>query len=182
MAIQVIPCSFVASFKVRDNLVYNSSILCRLVEANDDDLFNKPIIIQAASILEASLSEIIARAKFFYREGMPNISTGDQLEIRAKKSDKFYHVINILRKHEVLHGIRANVYDDLHKLRDYRNKIHIQDNMKIGDTSRDENCLFSEQLKRWSLELNLEVLNFLSAALARPPHIHIQVRPLTLPA
>ena len=177
-----IQCNFVASFKVGDNLVYNTQILCDLVQANDHGRFNKLILIQIAAILEASLSEIISRAQNFNLEGVPNISAEDQAEIRQRTVDKFYHVINILRKYEVLEGARRTIYDDLHTLRKFRNKIHIQEDLRIEDVSRDEDQIFTSVRTRWAMDLNLEVLEYLSCRLARPAHIENFVAPLSIPS
>lgn len=177
-----IPCNYVADFKIGDNLSFNADVLCHLVLVNENGLLNKVIIIQVASIIEASLSEIISRARDFKREGVPNISTQEQAEIRSKKIDKFYHVINILKKYKVLDEARVNIYDDLQKIRKYRNKIHIQENIAIDGASKDEGTIFTDELTRWSLALNVEVLSYLSGPLARPNHIHDYVRPLVVPA
>lgn len=49
-----VPCNFVSSFKVGDNLVFNANLLCDLTEANEGGRFNKPIVLQVGAILEAS--------------------------------------------------------------------------------------------------------------------------------
>ena len=76
-----IPCNFSGAFKVGDNLVFNCGLLCNLNEANSDGIFNKPIILQVGSIVEAALGEIIYRAQNFNREGVPSVSEADQAEI-----------------------------------------------------------------------------------------------------
>lgn len=182
MTTHEIPCNFVACFKIGDNIAYNSEVLCGLAGANEDGLFNKPIVIQVAAILEASLSEIIARAQQFNREGVPNISAEDQREIKRKQIDKFNTVIDVLKKYKVLHGIGTDVYDDLHKLRRYRNKVHIQDRLKIDGASRDEGEVFSARTTEWALSLLLKVLRHLSTTLKRPKRIHGHVRPLQIPS
>jgi hypothetical protein len=50
-----IPCNFAGDFKVGDNLVFNCKLLCELNEVNKGGMFNKPIVLQTGSILEASL-------------------------------------------------------------------------------------------------------------------------------
>lgn len=176
-----IPCNFVASFKVGDNLLYNCDLLCKLVETNEHDRFNKPIVLQVGSILEAALSEIIARAQHFNREGVPNISEADRLEIQGKKIDKFNTVIDVLKKYSVLNGVEENIYDELHKLRRYRNKIHIQDDINIQGVSRDELDSFNADLVAWALTLNHRVLKYLSENLQRPERIHVYLRAVRVP-
>ena len=65
-----LPCNFVGSFKVGDNIVYNADVLCKLAEANTDHRLNKMIVLQVGSILEAALSEIIFRAQNYHRDGV----------------------------------------------------------------------------------------------------------------
>ena len=57
-----IPCNFVGEFKVGDNLVFNVDLLWELMEANEaneEHVFNKLIVLQVGSILEAALAQII---------------------------------------------------------------------------------------------------------------------------
>ena len=177
-----LPCDFVASFKVGDNIVYNADVMCKLAEANlDHHRFNKMIVLQAGSILEAALSEIIVRAQQFNREGVPNISKDDQSEIRAKKVDKFNNVIDVLGKYSVLEGLGANIYRTLHKLRHYRNKIHIQYSINIDGVSPNEKIAFSRPLTSRVMDLNLSVLTHLSCEFARPKHIQGSVQPFFVP-
>ena len=79
-----IPANFVGNFKVGDNLAYNANVLCSLIEKNENGVFNKMAVLQAASILEACLYEIIFRAKNFNREGVPKVSEVERREISKK--------------------------------------------------------------------------------------------------
>jgi hypothetical protein len=53
----------------------------------------------------------------------------------------------------------ATIYDEPHKLRKYRNKVHIQTDVHIKDVSRDEPAAFSKTIVDWSLGLIVRVLN-----------------------
>jgi len=176
-----IPCNFIGQFKVGDNLRYNCDLLCALAASNVDNSFNKMIVLQTGSIIEAALIEIIFRAQNYNVEGVPNIAAGDRQKIEELKIDKFAVAIDVLRKYGVLNGVRENVYDDLHRLRKYRNKVHIQDDVKIEGAPRDEEDLFTNILVAWSIILNREVLQFLSDHLPRPAHIHGYVGDLEVP-
>lgn len=176
-----IPCNFVGSFKVGDNLVFNSQILEKLVEKNEDGIFNKLIVLHIGSILEASLAQIIYRAQHFSREGVPNISESDRAEIAGKKVDKFNSIIDVLKKYAVLDGVDGNVYDELHKLRKFRNKIHIQDDIEIEDVPRDDDAAFSDEIRDWALGLHLRVIDHLSSKLPRPKQLHVYVALLRAP-
>ncbi|HEX8585113.1 MAG TPA: hypothetical protein VF680_11960 [Allosphingosinicella sp.] len=181
MSIIEVPCNFVGSFKVGDNLRYNCEILCSLVAKNDDGSLNKMIVLQAGAIIEAAIIQIIYRAQNFNKEGVPNIIEQDRLKIEEAKIDKFAVAIDVLRKYSVLDDLGAAVYEDLHLLRKFRNKIHIQEEIKVPDSPRDEVILFKKDRREWALELNRRTLQYLSQALARPPHIHDYVGPLSIP-
>ena len=175
-------CDFVGSFKVGDNIVYNAGVMCKLAEANTDHhRFNKMIVLQAGSILEAALSEIIFRAQHFNREGVPNISENDRLKIQGKKIDTFNNVIDVLKQHGWLDGLGTNIYRKLHNLRRYRNKIHIQYFINIDGVSPDEKIAFSRPLTSSAMDLNLNVLTHLNCEFARPKHIQGSVQPFCVP-
>lgn len=179
--IEEIPCNFVGKFKVGDNLVFNCQILSNLVLANNTGYFNKSIVLQVGSILEACLFEIIFRAQNYNREGVPNISEQDRLEIEDKKIDKFNIVIDILKKYGVLNLLDTNIYKELHKLRKYRNKIHIQDDINIAEISKNENEAFTPEICNWSLNLNMRVIKYLSEHFPRPEELHSYLNHLSIP-
>jgi hypothetical protein len=177
-----IACNFVGTFKVGDNLVFNCKLLSDLVEANKNGIFNKPIVLQIGSILEAALAEIIYRAQHFNREGVPNISEADRLEIADKKIDKLNSIIDVMKKYKILDTLGKDIYDDLHKLRKYRNKVHIQDDIGIAGVSRDEADAFSNTISTWAIGLNKRVLKFLSDNLSRPEDLGQFVESLSVPS
>jgi hypothetical protein len=57
---------------------------------------------------------------------VPNISEADRAEIEGKKIERFKTIIEIMKKYRVLDGLGGGIYDELDKLREYRNKVHIQ--------------------------------------------------------
>jgi hypothetical protein len=173
--------NFVGSFKVGDNLCFNADLLCDLMENNTEGRFNKLIVVQAGSMVEAALQQIIFRAQNFNVEGVPNITEADRNEIENKKVEKFAAIIDVMRKYGVLNGLGDGIYEELHKLRKYRNKIHIQDIIDIKDVSRDEGEAFSDAIRKWSLNLNFKLLKYLSDKLSRPPGLDGYVRPLKVP-
>lgn len=178
---QNLPCNFVGDFKVGDNIVYNARILCRLIEKNDGASFNKMAVLQAGAIVEAALSEIIFRAQKFNREGVPTVSEADRAEIESDRLDTFYKVIKCMEKYKLLDHCKPNIYDELHQFRNYRNKIHIQGDLKVPNSPRDEQAIFSDALLKWALALCFEVLSFLNANLARPATVQGYVADLELP-
>lgn len=179
--IDVLECNLFGDFKIGDNTGYNSDLMCDLVEANEDGKFNKPIVLQAAALIEVAAIQIFYRAANYNCEGVPNISAEDQTEIAAKQIDKFAVVIDSLRKYGILRGMGADIYDELHKLRKYRNKVHIQGTVDIKGAPRDEVNLFTDDLVGWAINLNWSVLNYLQKNYPRPAHIDGYVKPLRLP-
>src|SRR5258705_803659 len=151
---ETIVCKFIGEFKVGDNLVRNAESLCRLVSFNEKEVFNKLIVIQAGSIVEAALDQIIYRAQRFNKEGVPNISEKERLEIASTTVEKFNNIIQAMKKYKILDGLGDTIYDDLHKLRKYRNKVHIQDDVDIKDISRYKDRAFSKEIVSWAFALN----------------------------
>ena len=179
--IEKIVCKFIGDFKVGDNLVRNADALCKLSAANEKDVFNKLLVIQAGSIVEAALHEIIYRAKNFTKEGVPNISQEDRDELATRKVEQFNAIIDVMKKYDILKGLGAGIYDEIHKLRKYRNKVHIQADVEIKDISRDENTAFSKEIVAWSLELTVRVLKHLNAQFSRPKELEQFAHELSIP-
>src|SRR5882762_4248511 len=91
--VETITCNFIGDFKVGDNLLRNGDALCRLSTMNDKGVFNKLMVAQAGSIVEAALDQIIYRAQAYTREGVPNISDADLKKIRDTKIERFNNII-----------------------------------------------------------------------------------------
>jgi hypothetical protein len=175
-----IDCGFIGDFKVGDNLIRNADALCRLDANNDAGIFNKLMVIQAGSIAEAALQQIIHRAQHFNREGVPNILETDRLAIAEKKIEKFAVIIDVMEKYKILDGLGISVYSELHKLREYRNKVHIQ--LDIAGVSRDEDSAFSDEICAWALKFNVQILKHLNEKYPRPKGLEAFATPLTLPS
>jgi hypothetical protein len=109
---ETIICKFIGEFKVGDNLVRNAESLCRLVSSNENEVFNKLIVIQAGSIVEAGLDQIIHRAHRFNKEGVPNISEKGRLEIASTTVEKFNNIIQAMKKYKMLDGLGDTIYDE----------------------------------------------------------------------
>jgi hypothetical protein len=85
--IETIKCNFIGDFKVGDNILVNGKALCRLSSTNEGNTFNKLMAVQAGSIVEAALDQIIYRAKNYTTEGVPNIPA-EALKRRAPVRDR----------------------------------------------------------------------------------------------
>ncbi|PQA72300.1 MULTISPECIES: hypothetical protein [Brucella] len=181
IVIEAIVCNVFGDFKVGDNTVYNADVLCDLINKNEDGVFNKIIVMQIASIMEVAFAQIFYRARNFNIEGVPNISEDDRSSIAEKQIDKLAVIIDNLRKYQILDGMGGGIYDELHKLRKYRNKIHIQSKIDIDGLPRDEVHLFNDELRDWSISLNWNIMNYLAQNYSRPQHIRGYVSPINLP-
>jgi hypothetical protein len=182
MADQSIVCKFVGDFEVADNIRRNGDAVCKLKTANENRVFSKLIVIQAGSIVEAALGQIIYRAQNYNREGVPNISEEDRLAIAATTVEKFNNIIQTMKKYKILDGLGDGIYEELHKLRKYRNKVHIQDDVDIQGVSRNEWTAFSDEIVNWSLGLCAKILNHLNEKYARPANLDQYARTVSIPA
>jgi hypothetical protein len=180
MKTETISCRFIGDFKVGDNMVYNAGLLCKLAESGGT--FNKLMLLQAGAITEAALWEIIYRAQNFNREGVPNISEEDRAEIEGKKVERFKAIIDVMKKYKILDKAGADIYDELDKLREYRNKVHIQLDVKLEGVPRDEDKAFTDPVRDWALKLNVRVLKFLTENFARPADLAQFAHSITVPS
>jgi hypothetical protein len=180
MKTETIICRFVGDFKVGDNMVYNAKLLCKLAESGST--FNKLMILQAGAITEAALWEIIYRAQNFNREGVPNISEEDRAEIEGRKVERFKAIVDVMKKYKILDKAGVDIYDEPDKLREYRNKVHIQLDVKLKDVPREEDKAFTDAVRDWALRLNVRVLKFLTENLARPTYLKPFAHDMTVPS
>ncbi|MGH6754237.1 MAG: hypothetical protein ACREDP_18940, partial [Bradyrhizobium sp.] len=65
----------------------------------------------------------------------------------------------------------AGIYDELHKLRRYRNKVHIQTDVGIKDVPRDEDRAFPPETVTWALAFIVRVLRHLNDQFPRPKEL-----------
>lgn len=183
MPIEVIQfdCNLFGRFHVGDNCVYNTYLLCDLIEANANGRFNKLIVLQIASVIEVVGVELFLRAQRHTIEGVPNFSAKDQQAVKDKQIDKFAVVIDNLKKYKVLDNLDPEIYNELHDLRKFRNKVHIQGVVDIIGVPRAEADIFDEETVVWAIDLGWRVLSYLEKNYARPEAILGYVNPLRLP-
>ena len=133
--------NFFGDFKLGDNVQYNLKVLRGLYSAQSQagdsgPFFRKPITILLASIAEALLYDLFWRMKHHTREGVPNVIEDVLVEEREKTRDKFKTLIDGAKKHHLFADEGDGIYDRLDRLREVRNRIHIQNsNAKL---ERDE--------------------------------------------
>jgi hypothetical protein len=112
---------------------------------------------------------------------VPNISKEDWEGLATKTVELFNNIINIMQKYKILDGLSAGIYDELHKLRRYRNKVHIQIDVDIKGVSRDEDRAFSKETVSWALEFAVRVLRHLNEKFSRPKDLEQFAHELNIP-
>ena len=179
--IAAIKCNFIGDFKVGDNMPANGNALCRLSASNEDSTFNKLMVVQAGSIVEAALDQIIYRAQNYTKEGVPDISADAMKKIRASKLDRFNNVIESMKSHKLLDGLGGAIYDDLHRLRKLRNRIHIQFDDEPEGLDRDDHQAFDDENLVWSLSVCIRVLQHLAVRFPRPEALGVFAHEISIP-
>lgn len=179
--IETITCKFIGDFKVGDNILAGAAALCRLRDENEDGVFNKLIVVQAGSILEAALDQIIYRAQEYVREGVPNIPTDDLEKIRSTRIERFNNIIQAIRGYNLLNGLDENICDELDRLRQLRNRIHIQFDDKPEDLGRDDSDAFTSHTVDWALGLCIKILVYLSEQYPRPANLAAFAHDISIP-
>ncbi|WP_316174407.1 hypothetical protein [Bradyrhizobium sp. SZCCHNRI1073] len=174
-------CKFIGEFLVGDNIAKNAEALCRMHANNDGALFNKLMLVQMGAIVEASLDQIFYRARNHTVEGLPNIPEDERKKIAEKDVERFATIIDVMKKHSLLDHLGTDIYAELHKFREYRNRVHIQLDDKPKDTPRREHEAFTTAVVDWSFKLGIKVLNFLTKQYPRPEHLGQYAHELTLP-
>jgi hypothetical protein len=156
--VETIRCNFIGDFKVGDNILVNGNALCRLSATNENNTFNKLMVVQVGSIVEAALDQIIYRARSYTREGVPSIPVEDLYKIRGSKIERFNNIIQTMKTRKLLDGLGGTIYDDLHRLRKLRNRVHIPFDDEPEGLGRDDHLAFSAKEVIWSLSLCVRVL------------------------
>ena len=179
--VETITCNFIGDFKVGDNILRTASALSRLKEKNENSIFNKLIVVQAGSIVEAALDQIIYRAQSYTKEGVPNIPDEELKKIRETKIERFNNIIQAMQTYKLLDGLGGGIYDELHKLRKYRNRVHIQFDDEPEGTARDDYTTFTDGIVKWSLGLCIRVLKHLCERYPRPEELGAFAHDLSIP-
>lgn len=161
-----IPASFIGDFKRGDNINYNLKVLKTLydchstLEADKQPYLRKPMFLIIMSIIEAVLYDFDSRIRHFTREGVQNIPLNILNIIRGKKYDDLEKYIACSKSNNFFDTVYEQFYDDLHKLRKIRNRIHIQNSKNY--LPRDESAAFTPNnlhLAECALEVVMRTMN-----------------------
>lgn len=162
-------------------MLVNANSLCRLSETNDKGTFNKLMVVQAGSIVEAALDQIIYRAHNYTKECVPNIGDEELKKIRGTKIERFNNIIQAMETHKLLNGLGADIYKDLHHLRKLRNRVHVQFDDEPEGLGRDDHHAFTDKNVAWSLALCVKVLRHLAERFPRPQELGVFAHDLSIP-
>jgi len=132
-------------------------------------------------MVETYLTEIVFRAQNYSQEGVPNIPDEDRALIAEKTLDKFATIVDCFRRHKVLDVLAPDIYDELHRLRKFRNKIHIHAKT-FPELSQHEKDIFTDDIVNWCLRLNCTIAKFLSEQMPRPERLHVFTEHMSLPS
>ena len=130
----------------------NGNALCRLSATNENNTFNKRMVVQAGSIVEAALDQIIYRIRNHTREGVPNIPVEDWYKIRGTKIE-----------------------------RELRDRVHIQFDDEPEGLGRDDHLAFSTTEVIWSLSLCIRVLKHLGERFPLPEELGVFAHNVPIP-
>jgi hypothetical protein len=112
---------------------------------------------------------------------LPNIPVEERKKIAEKDVGRFATIVDVMKKHKLLDGMGADIHDELDKLREYRNRVHIQLDDKPKDTPRREHEAFTTAVVEWSFKLGIRVLKFPTEQYPRPANLAQYAHELTLP-
>jgi len=159
--------TFIWEFKKGDNIVYNFQILWILYESrlqsNEQHLFNKPIIISIASIIECILDDFVQRIQQRTRDPLPNITSEIIHDFKYREKDgvlefnKLESVALYLKqaeKHNLFDQPKI-FYENLWLLKNARDRVHIQN--RYGKLEANEDRVFSDARLKLSEEI-LEIV------------------------
>ncbi len=179
-----VPANFIGDFKTGDNINYNLQILSTLYDCCEHEECNKnylikPIILTIMSVVEAVLCDFDSRIRWFTREGVSNIPADVLGMVRSKNYDQLEKYIACAKKHDFFDSAYSQIYDDLNKLREVRNRIHIQN--KKNYTPRVEQLAFQENNKVLAENVLEVVLRTMDKKYTRPPSVQGCVSDFSIP-
>lgn len=170
-----IPSSFIANFKVGDNILYNLSVLEALYNAkislpsHKSEILNKPIVVTIVSVCEAVIYDFIYRAKNFTKEGVVGLSDECLFALRNEKTSNMEKRIKLIKKLNLLQARDESYYDRLVKLSRLRNRIHIQN--EWNNLEPDEAHAFTKDRLIESEQVLELLMTRINELYPRPSHI-----------
>lgn len=167
--------AFIGNFKIGDNIHYNLEVLrtlyaCKaVIPVAQRKFLDKPITITLVSICEALIFDFIERSKYFTQEGVTGLSDQALERLREAKAWSLDKKLQLVQELDLLKASNPDVYEQLKKLAQLRNRVHIQNEKRNFET--DEAKAFTH-IRRLKAEKMTELLLLQFGKLyPRPTHI-----------
>jgi hypothetical protein len=181
--------SFIWTFKISDNIIYNLNLIVRLVRDHNNLQgrdYNKPILILCVSVIEAMLVDFLERLDSATRHFPSKLSVDREnikAELNRKQCDfqsiyegqvyKYKRLQNfgykdLIEFYEHFHllGKSPLNYRVLQDLGRFRNRVHIRN--YFSNFERDESQVFSERRTQAAINIMVSVFKYLSENYPRP--------------
>ena len=180
--------SFVWTFKIGDNVLWNLDVIFHLIEDHNKlgRNYAKPISISCISVVEAALVDFLERLdsatnhypanlnaqkidikKFLNKEKSEFQTTyeGKVYKFKRLKNFGYKELISFYETFHIL-GFREETYLTLQDLGRFRNRVHIRN--YFGNFERNESRTFSENRTQRAIDFMEATLKYLSVNYPRP--------------
>jgi hypothetical protein len=181
--------SFIWTFKIGDNILYNLNIIFQLIEGHnklEKRDYAKPISILCVSIVEAVLVDFLERLesatkhfpskldsekseiKNHLNREKSNFQTtyeGRILKYKRLRNFGYSELIEFCEEFNIL-GSKSNTYKELKKLGLFRNRVHIRN--YFGNFERNESSTFSEARTQKTIDYMETLFKYFKENYPRP--------------
>jgi len=181
--------SFIWTFKIGDNVVYNLDVIFQLVDDHNAlkaKSYAKPISILCISVVEATLVDFLERLDSATRHFPSKLNSkrmaikeqlarekndyqtlyeGKVYKYKRLKNFGYKELIDFYEKFNLL-GSKASVYETLQNLGRFRNRVHIRN--YFGNFERNESRAFSEARTQNAIDCMTDIFKYLGENHPRP--------------
>jgi len=170
------PTNFIGDYLLGDNIKENLDALQQIwaIQAGhvqntqENKRLRKPVIVSCGAIVEAILYDFFSKIRDFVNEGVDGIEEELATHFRSMNNDNFQFFIDQGRKHQLFDN---GLCDELDKLADFRNRIHIQNAKRLKPLRECEAFTYDIQLRS---ERTLEaVIRYMNANYNRNQDDHV---------
>jgi hypothetical protein len=112
---------------------------------------------------------------------VPNIPEETIQKIRNTKIERFNNIIQAMKKHKLLDGLGEDIYKNLDRLRELRNRIHIQFDDEPADVDRDDSKAFTSATVVESLAVCTSIVEHLCKTYPRPKDLGVYAHDVSIP-
>lgn len=181
--------SFIWTFKVGDNIIYNLDVIFQLVDDHnkmEGRDYAKPTSILSISVIEAVLVDFLERLESATRHFPSRLDSkrtdikkqleGEKNNFQTTYEGKIYQykrlrnfgyeeLIEFYKKFNIL-GSKPKTYDELQSLGRFRNRVHIRN--YFGNFERNESRTFSEKRTQRSIDYMEATIKYFMENYPRP--------------